>query len=78
MYVANEVVAFTAQRPCQLAGQRFRTGDVVHVRLVADWHATDHLGAGGPWGWGGFTSPCLRRVARTIEDAQTGRQVYSR
>lgn len=77
-YNKGDELFFAAQRPCRLAGRRFRTGDMVVVRLTTDWGEDEGLGGGGPWGWGGYTAATLRGIAALIEDAGSGTELHSR
>ena len=65
-YEAGDEVTFTAQRTCQFRGNRYHAGDEMTIELNRDFDAeTDEgYGDGGPWGWAGFTSRRLARIAR--------------
>jgi hypothetical protein len=68
----KRVVEIEAQRQCQLWGRKYRAGDVVKVKYVGPGSLTEwlgeHLGEGGPWGWGGYTSASIERDFRWVED----------
>lgn len=55
---------FVAQRPCTLRGRRYRMGDEVEISVPNGWkpEKDPHLGEGGPWGWGGFSSRRLQSL----------------
>jgi hypothetical protein len=74
------IVEFVAQRACQLAGARFTAGDSVRVTLAApdQYDPEDGLGDGGPWGWGGYRSITLTRIAAKIEALENGRVIWTR
>lgn len=63
MKYRGEKVRFEAQRTCRWAGRNFKTGQAVTVVLARNWDGEDGLGEGGPWGWGGYRSSLLRRLA---------------
>jgi len=67
-YQAGETVSFVAQRPCTLRGIRYRKGDEITIVLSRNWTEADGFGAGGPWGWGGYTAHTLRKLARRRND----------
>jgi hypothetical protein len=56
IYAAGTKVTFTALRDCRLGGEIYRVGDMAVVTLRREWSTDDGIGAGGPWGYGGYTS----------------------
>ncbi len=63
IYRAGEVVWLSAARPCMLFGVRYQIGEYVGILLSRDWDSEDGFGEGGLWGWGGYTSWTLRKLA---------------
>ena len=63
IYRAGKVVWIQAAKPCMLFGVRYQIGEFVGILLSRDWDTSDDIGEGGPWGWGGYTSWALRRLA---------------
>ncbi len=72
----SDIVEFTAQRSCRLFERRFIAGDIIRVSLRRTWNDEDGIGYGGPWGWGGYTARTIRRIAASVEDAQTGDTIF--
>jgi len=69
LHEAGEVLLFTAQKPCRIFGHRFSQGDEALVRLDRNWDEDSDMGEGGPWGWGGYTTATLKRIADHISPA---------
>lgn len=68
-YDADEDAVFVADRATTINGHHFK----------APWRDDGQdVGEGGPWGTGGFTSRCLRRIAAQIREDQRGCLVFMR
>jgi hypothetical protein len=59
----GEMVEFTAIRPCKFRGTSYKAGDRIRIVLAVDWREEEGIGQGGPWGWGGYTSRLLNKIA---------------
>lgn len=58
----GEVVRFVAQQRATCHGRRYNAGDAIRIVLAHDWCEEDGLGAGGPWGWGGYTTRKIKTL----------------
>ena len=78
IYYKDHPIEFMAERNTTLYGVTFKKDDIIQVVLNRDWSHTDGLGAGGPWGWGGYTIKLIKSIARRIVDSQRGVIIYGR
>ncbi len=66
-YEVGSKVTFIAQERTEFRGQTVRPEDKAIVTLAVDWNEEDGLGEGGPWGYGGYESELLEKIASNIE-----------
>ncbi len=73
-YEAGEVVTFTnvLDHPAVINGRKVDSGDSILVELARDLNfaTEDGTGAGGAWGWGGYTARWIKARAWVIRLAE--------
>ena len=75
------VIDYADDRCSEIWGVLFEIGDSVEIILSRGLTQEDleaNMGAGGPWGWGGFTTSWLESIATRIVYPEGGVVLYER
>jgi len=76
MKVIARKCTFTAEKPCDLCGERFIEGEKIEVTFPAHCDPWNNSGA-GPWQPGGHTSRWLKTHATQIKKMNKGKLLLS-